>query len=598
MQKPKDKLVDFTTAEELWIRNHKTIRVGMSPVLPPLKFSDKGVIKGIEPDYLNLLSEYTGIQFEYIICDFSVMDGKVKSGEIDMFLSFIIPERLSYMTFTEPFMEFKSVIVTRSETPFTSGISSFNGKKMATVKGVKLYDKILSPYPEVEAVPVNTMEEMFKTVSEAKADALITKTYLAGYVMQNYPNLKIAGVLDLPPDPYLYAVRKDYPELVGILNKAIEAIPKDRFDAIVQKWFTIRLEYRPNWSEIRKWAFAVGVVFTLILGLTLFWNRRLAREIEKRKKTEVALRETQAILQAAMDQSQAGIAIADAPGGTLRYVNDAGLLIRGGDRQSVVNGVGVDQYVASWQLMDFDGRPLKPDEVPLARAIMFGETGSREFIIRRSIDDDRIVLAKAAPIMDDSGKVVAGIVVFMDITDRKRAEEALRESEERYRELSIIDGLTQLHNSRHFYHQLNTEIERTGRYGQPLTLMRLDLDDFKNFNDVYGHIEGDQVLMRLGQVIKRCLRQTDSAYRYGGEEFTIILPMTTSADGAVTAQRIRMEFKNEIFSPAPGQDVHVTVSIGIGQYKPLEDMKAFVHRVDQFMYLAKKAGKDRVCSES
>jgi two-component system cell cycle response regulator len=121
---------------------------------------------------------------------------------------------------------------------------------------------------------------------------------------------------------------------------------------------------------------------------------------------------------------------------------------------------------------------------------------------------------------------------------------------------------------------------------------------FKRFNDTYGHVEGDQVLFRLGQVVKRCLRETDFAYRYGGEEFTVILPMTTSADGANTAERIRTEFKKETFSPVPGQDVHVTVSIGLAQYKLQEEMKAFVHRVDQFMYQGKRNGKDRVCCES
>jgi diguanylate cyclase (GGDEF)-like protein len=177
-------------------------------------------------------------------------------------------------------------------------------------------------------------------------------------------------------------------------------------------------------------------------------------------------------------------------------------------------------------------------------------------------------------------------------------EEALRDSEKKYRELSIVDDLTQLYNSRHFYFQLKIELDRSNRYKQPLTLLLIDLDDFKQFNDAYGHVEGDQVLLRLGQVVKRCLRQTDSAYRYGGEEFTILLPMTTSKDGAVTAERIRSEFKKENFSPVPGQDVHVTVSIGLAQYKPQEDMKVFVHRVDQLMYQGKKNGKDRVCCES
>ncbi|MCK9365227.1 MAG: CHASE domain-containing protein [Syntrophales bacterium] len=203
------------------------------------------------------------------------------------------------------------------------------------------------------------------------------------------------------------------------------------------------------------------------------------------------------------------------------------------------------------------------------------------------------VVARRAEKIANSNKLLQ-----QEITVRKSVEEALQKSENRYRELSIVDGLTQLYNSRHFYFQLKIELDRSNRYGQPLTLLLLDLDNFKHFNDAYGHVAGDQVLMRLGQVVKRCLRETDFAYRYGGEEFTILLPMTTSADGAVTAERIRTEFKKETFSPAPGQDVHKTVSIGLAQYRTAEEMKAFVHRVDQLMYQAKKEGRDRFCSES
>ncbi len=198
-------------------------------------------------------------------------------------------------------------------------------------------------------------------------------------------------------------------------------------------------------------------------------------------------------------------------------------------------------------------------------------------------------------IIDD---VVEGVIVnYRDITERKRAEEILRQSEQRYQELSIIDDLTQLYNSRHFYEQLKKEIDRANRYEQPLTLLLLDLDKFKEFNDTYGHVEGDIVLSRLGHVIKECLRETDSAYRYGGEEFTVILPMTTHQEGIVTAERIQVELRKEAFTPVVSRKIYMTVSIGVAQYQKQEEMRAFVHRVDQYMYQAKNSGRNRICSE-
>ncbi|MBF0101916.1 MAG: transporter substrate-binding domain-containing protein [Desulfobacterales bacterium] len=279
----------LTAQEETWLKYNKTIRVGVCPIFPPLNFYEKNMIKGVEPDYLHLISDITGIHFQYVICDASERDSKLNSGEIDMFLSFYIPERLTYIMFTQPLIEFKVVIIARNDAPFMSGMSALNGKKLAVVKGIKLYHKILSPYSDIETVEVITMEEMFKAVSTFKADALISNTLFAGYLVHHYPNLKIAGIADHPPEPYVFAVRKEYPELVSILNKAITSITKEEQDAIFQKWLSATLEYRPNWSEILIWLVAIISSFCAILAIILVWNKRLMTEVKERRKAEDAL---------------------------------------------------------------------------------------------------------------------------------------------------------------------------------------------------------------------------------------------------------------------------------------------------------------------
>jgi diguanylate cyclase (GGDEF)-like protein len=166
---------------------------------------------------------------------------------------------------------------------------------------------------------------------------------------------------------------------------------------------------------------------------------------------------------------------------------------------------------------------------------------------------------------------------------------------EKLKRLSITDGLTKLYNSRYFYNQLKIEIDRTQRYQRPLSLLLLDIDKFKDYNDNYGHLEGDQVLIRLGQVIKSCLRKMDSAYRYGGEEFTVILPETGGDEAATVAERIRAAVETERFTPRKDDEtVTISISIGVTEYNLQEEIAVFVQRADKAMYQSKQAGRNRV----
>jgi diguanylate cyclase (GGDEF)-like protein len=177
------------------------------------------------------------------------------------------------------------------------------------------------------------------------------------------------------------------------------------------------------------------------------------------------------------------------------------------------------------------------------------------------------------------------------------AQAAISIENARLFEQATTDGMTKLYVHRYFQLLLDKEIKRSSRHNRKFSVIMMDIDNFKSFNDTYGHLEGNYMLSKLGQVVKRCLRGIDTAYRYGGEEFTIILPMTSAEEGIITAKRIQTELKKEAFSPSSGQKVYMTVSIGIAQYKPKEDFKMFIRRADQLMYKGKKNGRDKICSD-
>ncbi|MDM8516094.1 diguanylate cyclase [Desulfobacterales bacterium HSG16] len=160
--------------------------------------------------------------------------------------------------------------------------------------------------------------------------------------------------------------------------------------------------------------------------------------------------------------------------------------------------------------------------------------------------------------------------------------------------LAITDGLTKLYNSRHFYHQSEMEIERCKRHKHPLSLLIMDIDFFKSYNDTYGHLAGDKVLSRIGWIIRSCLRKSDSAYRYGGEEFIALLPETGIDDAIPVARRIREAVEHEAFYPEHDEEVHITISIGVTEFGMREKLKSFIKRSDDALFCAKQNGRNRI----
>ncbi len=178
--------------------------------------------------------------------------------------------------------------------------------------------------------------------------------------------------------------------------------------------------------------------------------------------------------------------------------------------------------------------------------------------------------------------------------DRDRRIEALTEE---LRRRADTDGLTGLLNQRAFYERCAAEIARAGRAGVPLSLLILDLDHFKAFNDRHGHLAGDQALAAFAQALKTFVRSYDAVARYGGEEFAVILPGMARAEARAAADRFRQALHGlELSLPGLPRPV-LTVSIGVAQWRPDEAPRDWLSRADRRLYAAKTSGRDRVCAE-
>jgi len=158
---------------------------------------------------------------------------------------------------------------------------------------------------------------------------------------------------------------------------------------------------------------------------------------------------------------------------------------------------------------------------------------------------------------------------------------------------AMTDGLTGLANHRRFYEILERELWRSRRYGGHISVIMIDIDNLKKINDAYGHRAGDKVIKEISKKITLCIRQVDTAARYGGDEFAIILPKTPLSDALVAAERM---VEAVAHSPITWRKEHIglSISVGLGQYDADISPEEITSRSDQALYMAKQAGKNTV----
>lgn len=203
----------------------------------------------------------------------------------------------------------------------------------------------------------------------------------------------------------------------------------------------------------------------------------------------------------------------------------------------------------------------------------------------------RYLAIDAGPIFDSNGQLIAVVETLRDMTTQKELQQALQK-------LASVDSLTSVANRRHFDEILAKEWRRAARSEQTLSLLMVDVDHFKQYNDAYGHPAGDACLQQIAAAMSGQMhRASDLVARYGGEEFAVILPNSTVAGAVVVAERIRAAVEN-LAIPHRTAEGRVTVSIGAAGLQPLpgKDQKDLIANADMALYLAKEAGRNCVAS--
>ncbi|MCK5351844.1 diguanylate cyclase, partial [bacterium] len=178
------------------------------------------------------------------------------------------------------------------------------------------------------------------------------------------------------------------------------------------------------------------------------------------------------------------------------------------------------------------------------------------------------------------------------VEDLEQTSQKIEQSNEKLKELAIRDGLTGLFNHRHFKEVLDRELARAVRYERTLSLIMLDVDNFKDYNDTHGHPAGDEVLKTLADIISTRLRVVDCPARYGGEEFAVLLPETDLDGGKTVADDIRAQVESFPFTGRESQPLgKVTVSLGVAEFNPdIAELPPLLERADEALYRAKNEG--------
>ena len=565
----------LTNEEKSYLAKKTSIKMCVDPHWMPFEELRDGLHVGMSADYFKILQKMLPIPFEVVkTSSWEESFELAKKRECDILsLAMETPERKKYFNFTDPYLSVPLVMATKLEAPFVSDFAFLSGKKVAIAKGYAFLELLRLQYPKLDIVEVENLDDGLRSVVEGEVYGYIGTLATIGYAFQkNYTGeLKIAGKFDGSWNLGI-GVRNDDALLLGILQKAVLNVDAQERQKILNNWLAITYEKSVDYALLLK----VVAAFMVLTGLMFLFFIR-----ERKLKKAIIINEK--LLQSIINNIPNPIFYKDRDG-IFRHANDAFI--------KDVLGLEKEEVIGK-KLHDLKGA-ISLDVIVFHQnqdALLYDDHNSLEYENVVEMHDGTLkdfqVIKKVFKSEED--ECLGYIGILSDITEYKAKEKKLQE-------LASLDPLTKLYNRRHFSKVANQLLHLAKRHEESLCVLMLDIDDFKNVNDTYGHKVGDDALIELAKMLLSVSRESDVVARFGGEEFVLLLPKTDIKGAFIIAEKIRKKVQELKVAVDDKDVISVTISLGVSEIniKEESDIEEGIQRADSALYNSKRSGKNRV----